>query len=82
MDTKENYLFSSRLTMAEEEVVAAVVVTTQMTPIGDQMMGEALKEWVSKKSLTTERLQVDRVCVRSLVTSCFTGVLRQTFRYI
>jgi hypothetical protein len=52
MGTKENDLFFSRLTMAEEEVV----VVTQMTLIGDQMMGEALKEWVSKKSLTTSQM--------------------------
>jgi hypothetical protein len=71
----------------EEEEVVVVVVVTQMTPIGDRMMGEALKEWVSKKSLTTsqmttEQLQVNRVCVRNLVTSCFKRVLRQTFGYI
>jgi hypothetical protein len=65
--------------MAAEEVV------TQRTPVGDWMMwGEALKEVVNKKSLatspmTTEQLQVDMVCVRTLVTPCFQRVLRQIF---
>jgi hypothetical protein len=51
--------------------MAAEDVVMRMTPVGDRMSVDALKEEVNKKSLatslmTTEQLRVDMVCVRTL----------------